>query len=142
MLTHKQATKLINNEGCLLINSETGYMKVQKWDPKHPNCYLTHGDFCISKVKKLNLIYNDEWFEGFERRDDDKAMSDYDNWQDDWKEIDKKYFIPSEDGFLYNDRESYFIDMTAEEFVNAYNEGKKWRMKRDNKNLKRLIDEL
>ena len=31
------------------------------------------------------------------------------------------------------------LDMTAEEFVNAYNEGKKWRMKAENN---RLLKEL
>ena len=71
-----------------------------------------------------------------------KEIKNYDNWTAEQKELDKKYFIPVGRSFQYNRHDKYFIDMTTEEFVNAYNEGKKWRMKAENNKLLRELSIL
>lgn len=140
MITYAEAQNLINNEGFIDINSRTGYMKVQEWSGNDGR-YFIREDHCICKMRKVKIVENKEWWEAYHRRTT-KEIENYDNWTAEQKELDKKYFIPNGKGFQFNRSDKYFIDMTAEEFVNAYNEGKKWRMKSENNKLLRELNIL
>lgn len=139
MITYAEAQNLINNEGFIDINSRTGYMKVQEWSGNDGR-YFIREDHCICKMRKVKIVENKEWFDAYQKRMYD--AKNYENWTAEQKELDKKYFIPNGKGFQFNRLDKYFIDMTAEEFVNAYNEGKKWRMKSENNKLLRELNIL
>ena len=140
MITYAEAQNLINNEGFIDINSRTGYVKVQEWSGNGGR-YFTREDHCICKMRKVKLVENKEWWEAYRRRATEE-IKNYDNWTAEQKELDKKYFIPNKRGFMFKKSDKYFIDMTAEEFVKAYNEGKKWRMKAENNKLLRELSIL
>lgn len=140
MITYAEAQNLINNEGFIDINSRTGYVKVQEWSGNDGR-YFIREDHCICKMRKVKIVENKEWWEAYHRRTT-KEIENYDNWTAEQKELDKKYFISNGKGFQFNRSDKYFIDMTAEEFVNAYNEGKKWRMKSENNKLLRELNIL
>ena len=139
MITYSEAQTLINNEGFIDINSRTGYVKVQEWSGNEGR-YFTRESHCICKMKKVKIVENKEWFEAFDRRLTNKM--NYENWTAEQKELDRKYFTPNGKSFQLNRQDKYLIDMTAEEFVNAYNEGKKWRMKAENNKLLRELNIL
>lgn len=140
MITYNEAQNLINNEGFIDINSRTGYLKVQEWSGNGGR-YFTRETHCICKMKKVKIVENKEWWEAYHRRTT-KEIENYDNWSAEQKELDKKYFTPNGRGFQFNRTDKYYIDMTAEEFVKAYNEGKKWRMKAENNKLLRELNVL
>lgn len=140
MITYAEAQNLINNEGFIDINSRTGYLKVQEWSGNGVR-YFTREDHCICKMRKVKIVENKEWWEAYHRRTT-KEIKNYENWTVEQKELDKKYFIPVGRSFQFNRHDKYLIDMTAEEFVNAYNEGKKWRMKAENNKLLRELNIL
>lgn len=139
MITYAEAQNLINNEGFIDINSRTGYLKVQEWSGNEGR-YFTREAHCICKMRKVKIVENKEWSEAYERRITEKM--NYENWTAEQKEIDKKYFFQVGKSFQYKWQDKYLIDMTAEEFVNAYNEGKKWRMKSENNKLLRELNIL
>lgn len=140
MITYAEAQNLINNEGFIDINSRTGYLKVQEWSGNGGR-YFSREGHCICKMRKVKIVENKEWWEAYHRRTT-KEIENYENWTTEQKELDKKYFIQKGRSFQYNRYDQYFIDMTAEEFVNAYNEGKKWRMKAENNKLLRELNVL
>ena len=140
MITYAEAQNLINNEGFIDINSRTGYVKVQEWSGNGGR-YFVREDHCICKMRKVKIVQNKEWFEAYNRRATEE-IKNYDNWTAEQKELDKKYFIPNGRGFMFKKSDKYFIDMTAEEFVKAYNEGKTWRMKAENNRLLRELNIL
>lgn len=139
MITYAEAQNLINNEGFIDINSRTGYVKVQEWYGNDGR-YFIREDHCICKMRKVKIVENKEWFDAYHKRMYD--AKNYENWTAEQKELDKKYFIPNGRSFQFNRHDKYFIDMTAEEFVNAYNEGKKWHMKSENNKLLRELNIL
>lgn len=136
MITYIEAQNLINNEGCININPHTGYLKVQEWSGNGGR-YFIREDHCICKMRKVKIVENKEWFDAYHKRIND--VKNYESWTAEEKEIDRKYFTPNGRSFQFNRSDKYFIDMTAEEFVAAYNEGKKWKMKAENN---RLLKEL
>lgn len=136
MITYIEAQNLINNEGCIDINPRTGYLKVQEWSGRNGR-YFIREDHCICKMRKVKIVENKEWFDAYHKRIND--AKNYESWTNEEKEIDRKYFTPNGRSFQFNRSDKYFIDMTAEEFVAAYNEGKKWKMKAENN---RLLKEL
>lgn len=140
MITYTEAQNLINNEGFIDINSRTGYLKVQEWSGNDGR-YFAREDHCLCKMRKVKIVENKEWWEAYNRRTT-KEIKNYDNWTAEQKELDKKYFFPVGRSFQFNRNDKYLIDMTAEEFVNAYNEGKKWRMKAENNKLLRELNIL
>ena len=140
MITFAEAQNLINNEGFIDINSRTGYLKVQEWSGNGGR-YFTREGHCICKMRKVKIVENKEWWEAYHRRTT-KEIENYANWTAEQKELDKKYFIPKGKSFQYNRNDQYYIDMTSEEFINAYNEGKKWRMKAENNKLLRELNIL
>lgn len=141
MITLTEAQNLINNEGFIDINSRTGYLKVQEWYGNGGR-YFTREDHCICKMRKVNIVENKEWWEAFHRRTTPEEFKNYENWTVEQKELDKKYFTQKGKSFQFNKSEKYCIAMTAEEFVNAYNEGKKWRLKSENNKLLRELNIL
>lgn len=139
MITYTEAQNLINNEGFIDINSRTGYVKVQEWSGNDGR-YFIREDHCICKMRKVKIVENKEWFDAFDKRITD--AKNYENWTAEEKEIDSKYFAQNGRSFQFTRQDKYLIDMTAEEFVNAYNEGKKWRMKSENNKLLRELNIL
>ena len=139
MITYAEAQNLINNEGYIDVNSRTGYVKVQEWSGNSGR-YFIREDHCICKMRKVKIVENKEWFDAYHKRIND--AKNYENWTAEEKEIDSKYFTQNGRSFQFNRSDKYFIDMTAEEFVNAYNEGKKWRMKSENNKLLRELNIL
>jgi hypothetical protein len=138
MITYNEAQNLINNEGFIDINSRTGYVKVQEWSGNDGR-YFVREDHCICKMRKVKIVENKEWWEAYHRRTTPEELKNYENWTVEQKELDKKYFAPIGRSFQFKRQDKYLIDMTAEEFVAAYNEGKKWKMKAENN---RLLKEL
>ena len=141
MITYAEAQNLINNEGFIDINSRTGYVKVQEWSGNDGR-YFVREDHCICKMRKVKIVENKEWWEAYNRRTTPEELKNYENWTAEQKELDKKYFTPNGRSFQFKRQDKYLIDMTAEEFVNAYNEGKKWRMKSENNKLLRELNIL
>ena len=141
MITYAEAQNLINNEGFIDINSRTGYVKVQEWSGNDGR-YFVREDHCICKMRKVKIVENKEWWEAYHRRTTPEELKNYENWTAEQKELDKKYFSPNGRSFQFMRQDKYCIDMTAEEFVNAYNEGKKWRMKSENNKLLRELNIL
>ena len=141
MITYAEAQNLINNEGFIDINSRTGYVKVQEWSGNDGR-YFVREDHCICKMRKVKITENKEWWEAYHRRTTPEELKNYENWTAEQKELDKKYFTPNGRSFQFKRQDKYLIDMTAEEFVNAYNEGKKWRMKSENNKLLRELNIL
>jgi hypothetical protein len=139
MITYAEAQNLINNEGFIDINSRTGYVKVQEWSGNGGR-YFIREDHCICKMRKVKIVENKEWFDAYNKRVYD--AKNYESWTAEEKEIDCKYFIPNGRSFQFKRQDKYFIDMTAEEFVAAYNEGKKWKMKAENNKLLRELNIL
>ena len=141
MITYAEAQNLINNEGFIDINSRTGYLKVQEWSGNGGRFFVRE-EHCICKMRKVKIVENKEWWEAYHRRTTPEELKNYENWTVEQKELDKKYFTPKGKSFQFKMNEKYCIDMTAEEFVNAYNEGKKWRMKAENNKLLRELNIL
>jgi len=141
MITYAEAQNLINNEGFIDINSRTGYVKVQEWSGNDGR-YFVREDHCICKMRKVKIVENKEWWEAYHRRTTPEELKNYENWTTEQKELDKKYFSPIGKSFQFKRQDKYCIDMTVEEFVNAYNEGKKWRMKSENNKLLRELNIL
>lgn len=141
MITYAEAQNLINNEGFIDINSRTGYMKVQEWSGNDGR-YFVREDHCICKMRKVKIVENKEWWEAYHRRTTPEELKNYENWTAAQKELDKKYFSPNGRSFQFKRQDKYLIDMTAEEFLAAYNEGKKWRMKSENNKLLRELSIL
>ena len=139
MITYAEAQNLINNEGYIDVNSRTGYVKIQEWSGNGGR-YFIREDHCICKMRKVKIVENKEWFDAYHKRIND--AKNYENWTTEEKEIDRKYFTQNGRSFQFNRSDKYFIDMTAEEFINAYNEGKKWRMKSENNKLLRELNIL
>lgn len=141
MITYAEAQNLINNEGFIDINSRTGYLKVQEWSGNDGR-YFVREDHCICKMRKVKITENKEWWEAYHRRTTPEEFKNYENWTTEQKELDKKYFTPNGRAFQFKRQDKYLIDMTAEEFLAAYNEGKKWRMKSENNKLLRELNVL
>ena len=141
MITYAEAQNLINNEGYIDINSRTGYVKVQEWSGNDGR-YFVREDNCICKMRKVKIVENKEWWEAYHRRTTPEKLKNYENWTVEEKELDRKYFTPNGRSFQFKRQDKYLIDMTAEEFLAAYNEGKKWRMKSENNKLLRELNIL
>lgn len=141
MITYAEAQNLIKNEGFIDINSRTGYLKVQEWSGNDGR-YFVREDHCICKMRKVKIVENKEWWEAYHRRTTPEELKNYENWTAEQKELDRKYFTPNGRSFQFKRQDKYLIDMTAEEFLAAYNEGKKWRMKSENNKLLRELSIL